>query len=135
MKRSGNEWFIAPATERLVLVCAGASVIFGVVDLVDGGIASGVLFVALGLGMACGMLLQVRRSRTGDAAPNTYHVAKALLFFGLCAVGGAVLFVLAIVGATAHPVPDAVVGLTVSGLEHMSLQRPGEARVEASCNA
>ena len=93
------------------LLAACVAVVLGAADVATGGTELGLLLVGLGLAAIIGYLSQRSRERRGLPAATEYHVAKAYAFFAVCAIGGAVVFGLAILGVMKHPAVYAVFGL------------------------
>lgn len=106
-------------TGKLAPIGASVCIVWGILDLVTGGIATGVILVAVGSVTLGGVVRQAKRRRNGGAV-SSFHIIKAYVFLGVCfvvcTVGGLALFIIALLGDMREPALYAVVGLAAAGI-------------------
>jgi hypothetical protein len=91
------------------------AVVSGIVELITGKLAIGIFLVAVGSATLGGVLRQLNLQRRGRNAVSSYQVMKAYAFFGGCSVGGAALFVFAVLGLVHEPLLLGFLGLVAAG--------------------
>ncbi|HXN38907.1 MAG TPA: hypothetical protein VN892_12785 [Solirubrobacteraceae bacterium] len=110
-----NERPQIPQSRKLFVIAALVAVVLGIVELITGKLAIGVLLVAVGSVTLGGVLRQLNLQRRGRDSVSSYQVMKAYAFFVGCSVGGAALIVLAVLGLVHEPVLLGFLGLVASG--------------------
>jgi hypothetical protein len=112
--RTNGKPQMTPRLRKLILAGAVIVIAFGVTDVAMGHVAGGVLFVGIGSITSVAVLSTTRQA--GAKAITSFQMIKAYSFFGVCALGGVALFVLAVAGVVREPVLLGALGLiTASG--------------------
>jgi hypothetical protein len=111
-----STWQMPQWGRRLVLVGAVVAIVLGIAEVITGGTLGGAFLLIVGSVTLSGVLRQMRPQWLGVDAVNSYHMVKAYAFFALCSVGGAAVFVLAVLGVLRNPALFAVLGLAASGI-------------------
>lgn len=105
--------------EKLTLIGASACIVWGILEVVTGGIVVGTFMVAVGSVTTGGVARQAKRRRDGGAT-SSFHIMKAYAFLAVCFVvctgGGLALFVIALLGDMRDPALYSVVGLAAAGI-------------------
>jgi hypothetical protein len=122
-EHTNGDKHMTPRLRRLILAVSVISIASGVVGLALGHVASGVLLAGLGSVAPSSVLYHWKNKRRGSGQIASFQLIKAYSFFGMIALGGIVVFLLAVVGAVREPVVSGTLGLAATGLATYVLVR------------